>query len=273
MKTLRSAALILLIIHAAALIGFAVWLWGSDRLSRERLSKVVQTLKPTVAAEKLQVQADAKQKEEDAAKAAEAARLQSIGDGPMTVGDRLGASAQADQLALLRVERIQREKQDLLHQLDVAKDLIAKQRTDLDAMRKQFEDARAQEVKQRDDRDFQHVIETYEALKPRQVKDMFGELLSRGQMNTVVDYLAAMDTRKAAAVLKEFKTTDETAQAVEIVQRLRSRGVTALAVPGAPGSTGGAGACAGTTTQPAADAVAAGTAPPGPSANVPLATP
>jgi hypothetical protein len=44
-----------------------------------------------------------------------------------------------------------------------------------------------------------------------------------------VDYLAAMQMRKAAGVLKEFKTPQEVAQASELLELLRRRGVDPIA--------------------------------------------
>jgi formate-dependent nitrite reductase cytochrome c552 subunit len=130
-----------------------------------------------------------------------------------------------------RVERLQRDIADLQRQLGLAKDLLAKQKTDLDAQRKEFEEAVARERDLHARADFAQAVQTYEQLKPKQVKEMFQALMKDGKTRDVIDYLAAMQGRKAAAVLKEFKMPDEIPQATDLVQKLRDRGVDLLGKP------------------------------------------
>ncbi|MEM8495768.1 MAG: hypothetical protein AAF663_10320, partial [Planctomycetota bacterium] len=68
-------------------------------------------------------------------------------------------------------------------------------------------------------------VQTLEQLKGRQAKEMLQVLLDRDQQELVVDYLAAMNLRKSAGILKEFKGAEEAVQAMDIVEALRERGI------------------------------------------------
>ncbi|NJL32148.1 MAG: hypothetical protein HC898_11290 [Phycisphaerales bacterium] len=67
-------------------------------------------------------------------------------------------------------------------------------------------------------RTFKLALQMYEQVRPKQGKQMMQELIVKGQMDQVVEYMAAMQLRKAAAILKEFKTPPEVAMATELVQ-------------------------------------------------------
>jgi hypothetical protein len=54
---------------------------------------------------------------------------------------------------------------------------------------------------------------------------MMQQLLAQGETELVVEYLAAMQVRIAAKVLGSFETPAEIAQATELVERLRVRGI------------------------------------------------
>ena len=76
--------------------------------------------------------------------------------------------------------------------------------------------------------------------KPKQAKAILQTLLTEGHQDQVVDYLAAMQERKAAKVLAAFKTPQEVVQATALVEALRQRGMFAL-----PAAAGGVVAAAG----------------------------
>ena len=58
---------------------------------------------------------------------------------------------------------------------------------------------------------------------PKQAKAVFQELLTAGGEKQVVSYLSAMEERKAAKVLKEFKLPNEIDQAAMLIEQLRQR--------------------------------------------------
>ncbi len=225
MKSLWTAVALVLLINFLALAGGALWLHSSGRLSQERFAQLVAMFSPTVAeAEKTKTDEEKKKKQADA-DALEAARLQRVAEGPNELAARIAEDQEKDEVAMQRYERLKRDIADLQRTNELARRLLAEERTKLETERKAFQMALDTEQKKRNDEDFKQAVKMYEQLKAKQAKEMFQQLLANNNSDQVLDYLAAMQLRKAAAVLKEFKTPAEVTQATDIVQRLRQRGV------------------------------------------------
>ncbi len=241
LKTLWKAVVALLIIHVLALAGLLTWLWQSGRLDEARVHRIVDMLKTTVAQETAK-DAAAKAAAQQAQAAAEnAQRLMGLGQATLLGGNQLATDARDREIFRQQVERMEREKQDLMRQIQVAQDTLTKQKADFEAQQAAFQKAVEVEVKRRSDRDFLQAVQMYEQLKASQVKAMFQDLIQQNQVHQVVDYLAAMQVRKAAAVLKQFTTPQEIVQATDLVQRLRTRGVDVLGQTGASAPASAAG--------------------------------
>ena len=70
----------------------------------------------------------------------------------------------------------------------------------------------------------------YEKIQAKQAKAMMTQLVALGQAGEiqVVDYLAAMNERKAAEILGQFKDEREIPLATRLIERLRTRGIDPL---------------------------------------------
>ena len=75
------------------------------------------------------------------------------------------------------------------------------------------------------DEDFKRAVKTLEQLPARQAKDVVQQMLGQGKLDQAVDYLAAMQLRKSAGVLKAFKSEAEVVQVTRLIEQLRLRGV------------------------------------------------
>jgi len=225
MRTVMTAIMILILIHLLAAGGFVLWLHQNDRLSQERIARVVDIFRDTIEEEEAKQQ-EAEQYAERARQLAEqVARLQSVADGPRTMETRLQERAQADEQRQLIIERLTEDRRALLRQLEVARRDLTLREEELDRERQAFERFMNERQAQLADEDFQQAVRMYEQLEPRQSKRMFQQLLGEGKQSEVVDYLAAMQIRRASAVLGEFKTDQEVTQAAQLVEQLRQRGV------------------------------------------------
>ncbi|MCE9592236.1 MAG: hypothetical protein K8S99_17155 [Planctomycetes bacterium] len=229
MKSLRFIIVGFLVGQLLLLAIGAGWLQWTGRLDRDRMKRAYAMFKPTIATEVALAEEERKTQEEEKVKAAEAARLKSVSQGPVTLGDRLHNEQQADEIAMERVERLQADIKSLQQQIATAKAQLTRQRAELEAEKKQIEVASKATRDKAAGENFAQAVMMYEQLKPKQTKDMFRTLLSGGKRDEVVEYLASMQLRKAAAVLKEFKTPEEVVQATELVERLRSRGIDPVA--------------------------------------------
>ncbi len=225
MKSLWTAVAVVLLVNFLALGGGAVWLYSSGRLNQDRVSRLAELFTHTIAEEEKAKQDEEEKKKKDEAEAREAARLQRVAEGPNELSAKIAEDQEKDEIAMQRYERLKRDIADLQRTNELARRLLADERSKLDAERKAFQMVLDAEKKKRNDEDFKQAVKMYEQLKAKQAKEMFLQLLATNKSDQVLDYLAAMQLRKAAAVLKEFKTPAEVAQATDIVQRLRQRGV------------------------------------------------
>ncbi len=225
MKAIWTIIMTLLVINALAILGVVGWLYQDGRLNQGRIDKVRDIFELTIEEETLEKQQAQELAEKTRQQALEVARLESVSDGPVTLADRLVAEQQGDELAIQRVERLGREIQDLRRQLRLAKQLLTKQEEELATQRQAFEQAIEKQIKLQENQDFQQAVRMYQQVKPKQAKQMFQRLIQQGKQSQVVEYLAAMQLRKAAGVLKQFKSPQEIAQATDLLQQLRERGI------------------------------------------------
>lgn len=225
MKSLLSAFLILLLLHVMAAIGFVGWLSASDRLNRERVQLVVDAFKPTVA-EEMKRRDEA---EKAAAKAAEARdqlmRLEAVASGPMTLEDRLMKNFEADEIDLHRLERLHAETDAIRTRLEQDKAIIAQQLAELEAKQQAFDDMVASRTAEMQDEDFKRAVNTLEQLPPKQAKGVIQQYVADGKLEEAVDYLASMQLRKSAGILKAFKDEAEVPQVTQLLEQLRTRGI------------------------------------------------
>ena len=224
MKSLLSAFIILVFLHLIAAVGFVGWLGATDRVNGERIQRVVDVFTPTVAQEQ-QNKADA----EAAAAEAEAVRqqlvrLESVADGPKTLEDRLMENFEDDEFDLHRLERLNAETEAIRRRLDQDKQLIAKEWTELQQREAAFEELVARRTEGMQQDDFKRAVKTLEQLPAKQAKEMVQQYIADGQIDDAVDYLAAMQLRKSAGVLKAFKSEEDIPQAAELLKKLRDRG-------------------------------------------------
>lgn len=224
MKSLLAAFIILLLLHLILAVGFVGWLGASDRLDGQRVHQVVDMFKPTLAeVRQMRTEAEKAKAEAEAARD-QLIRLESVAKGAKTLEDRLMENFEADEIDLHRLERLNAETEAIRRRLDQDKQLIADELAELQAQRKAFEELVARRTGAMQEEDFTRAVKTLEQLPPKQGKQMIQQYLAAGQTDDAVDYLAAMQLRKSAGILKAFKTDEEISQATMLLEALRTRG-------------------------------------------------
>lgn len=224
MKSLLAAFIILILIHLILAVGFVGWLQASNRIDGERVQAVVEMFKPTLA-EVDQLKAEAEKAEAEAQAARDQLmRLESVAKGPQTLEDRLTMNFEADEFDLHRLERLNAETEAIRRRLDQDKQLIAKELAELQARQEAFDELVERRTASMRDEDFNRAVKTLEQIPANQAKGMIQQYIAAGKMNDAVDYLAAMQLRKSAGILKAFKSEEEIPQAALILEELRNRG-------------------------------------------------
>jgi chromosome segregation ATPase len=224
MKTLWQAISVIAVLHVLLALGLLVFLVGTDRLNRERVSAVKDTFETTIAAEQQAEQEAAKLEQEAKEQAERLARLTGADQTVVTTAERLEEDQRRTEYALQRLERTREEIEDLKRNLTLLQQSAREQQQEVAEKQQAFERMVKEWREQRNGEGFGQAVELYEQLPPKQTKSMFIELLEEGGMDEVVRYLEAMQPRKAAGVLREFKTDEELSWAVQLTERLRTRG-------------------------------------------------
>lgn len=223
MKSLLSAFILLLLIHLIAGVGFVGWLKASDRLDGDRVQRVVEVFRPTRAQEAA-AQSEAEAAEAQAAAARdELARLDRAGRGPQTLAAQLAANRNDDRFAQLRLERLKDETEAIRTRLDQDKAAITRDLEDLRQREAEFAERVARRSAELQSEDFKRAVASLEQLPPRQAKGVIDAYLEAGDEDLAVDYLAAMQLRKSAGVLKAFKAEEDLPRAARLIDKLRTR--------------------------------------------------
>lgn len=223
MRTLFTAFILVLVINVLALGALAGWLGSSGRLSKERLRDAVAVFNNTIE-EDAQLAKDAEQAEIEALALAERAlRMEQVAGGPVTPEARLEAIQVVDDKRRALLERQKVEAEALKRQLDTQQKLIEQKLAELTEKQQIFDQAIATKVEKMQSEDFKEAIAMLEGIPPKQAKQVIQKWLGDGLDEQVVDYLSAMEERKAAKVLKEFKLPNEVTQAATLIEQLRQR--------------------------------------------------
>ncbi len=241
MKLAWNVLCILLLLHFLAAAGFVVWLRAEDRLDTERIRRVYDMFRMTIEEEKAQQEEEARLAAQTQEEVEHLAWLRQVSTGSQTMFERLDAAQQSDDMSNVIYDRVRREVRDLHAMLANSAALLAAEREAIERERAALDERINAERERRESEDFQQAVKLYEQLRPKQAKQMFQELLENGQTEEVVEYLAAMQVRKAAAVLGEFKSPQEVPQGTMLIERLRQRGIDTGAMEytgGRPGQGG-----------------------------------
>ncbi|MAE66721.1 MAG: hypothetical protein CMJ18_20835 [Phycisphaeraceae bacterium] len=216
---------VLLLIHVLGAAGLAGWLYTSGRLDGDRLQAAVAVFETTIQAEQEEQEEQEKADELAIRTQQVAARQQwltSVSDGPRPNRDRLNEREQEEQLSRQQTERFERDRQALLDAMANYRKQIEGLQKQLVAQRLEFERRLEEQAKKKDDEGFRKAVQLYAQSKPKQVKQMFMDLVARGQVDRVIEYLSAIPPRQAAAVLKQFKQPEEVTLATRLIEGLRS---------------------------------------------------
>jgi hypothetical protein len=202
-----------LALNFLVLIGAIVWLYQSGRLNHER----VQQIKAIVLEPATQP-------------TTQPSEVRDPSTQPSLKLDQLlakvsgrSASEQVEfmqrtfdaQSAILDARFTELEKQRAT--LKSAQAQLSKDREQLAAGRKAVQDREQEQARLASDKGFQETLEMYGTMPARQVKTIFMSLDDA----TVVRYLKSMEPRVAGKIVKEFKTPEETARAMRILEMMR----------------------------------------------------
>ncbi len=240
MKAFWNALAIVLLLNALGLLALLAYLHSDGRLSTQRLRDATAVFALTLDQQEQQERAARQQAALEAEQALRREHVRRVAEGPVSTRDQIERDHKDEETALLQVQRMREEIRALQRQLEMARQAVARQEADHAAQKVAWEQSIAEELQRREDADFRTTVALYQQIKPKQARDMFLQLIAEGRSRQVVEYLAAMQQRKAAAILREFKAPEEIPVAADLLEQLRRRGTTFAADdpadPVAPGA-------------------------------------
>lgn len=204
-----------------AMVGLVGWLKATDRIDSSRIATVRDMFSTTVSEERAAADA-VKAAEEAAARKQEEAAI--AGAPPLSASEAMGTERVQSEQQRQHVERLRREVEDLQRSLARERDELDDQWGQLRAERAAFQAMREQLAALEGSAQFERALRLYESLKPEQTQALMQELITAGNIEQVVSYLNAMQTRTASKVLAEF---EDPRVAADLLERLRTRGLEA----------------------------------------------
>lgn len=229
MKSIWLILSMLALANILAIGGVLAWLSTTDRLNSERVTKIREMLAKPVAVEAEELAAQTVAHAQAVEKAAQEEKL---ARPPIPAADRIAADQADAELALQRMLRRQREIDDLGSQLLRRQDELDRREKELLDRIAAFETQKAKYMEIEGTAQFRTALATLEGLKAREAKATLEVLMTEGRGDEVIAYLAKMDERKRAAIMSEF-AKEQPAVAADLLERLRTRGVSAAGAAGA----------------------------------------
>ena len=217
MKSLWSVVSFLAVVHLLALLGFLGWMYGSDRLSLERVRTVRELFAMTMTEEK-------KQKEEQERETTvNPERDSSMFQMSSTRQIELMTDVQRQEL--LATQRMKDESEMHARQFSLLNQKIASEREEFEKERRRWEEATGADRERKTNEQFTQTVIQYESLPAKQGKQVLIELINSGNREQAVAYLDAMKPRATSKILKEFKSPEEIILAAELLEELRIFGL------------------------------------------------
>ena len=150
-------------------------------------------------------------------------RLQRLSREFQSIEQRLDASRQQQSMDKQQSARAEADLKSLWRNIELNRTQLQREQDAFKEQRRKFDQTVKLWEQERADEGFKQTVTLYEQLPAKQVKQMFMDLMDQpGGFDQVVQYLAAMQPRKAAGVLEQFKQPEEVTRAVALTERLRA---------------------------------------------------
>ncbi|HEV2294364.1 MAG TPA: hypothetical protein VGR35_10940 [Tepidisphaeraceae bacterium] len=221
MKKLGGVIMLTLAINFLAAAGGIAYLFQTGQLDREK----VRAIKALVLAPPPVDPATTQPSPHDAPTTRPAANLDELlaKASGRTAGEQVEFIQRSFDAQMALLDRRQRELTDLQRQVDLAKQQMERDRIALEKSRTELAAQQQLATKLATDKGFQDSLQLYNTMSAKQVKRVFMAL----DDETMRQYLQAMQPRKAAAIIKEFKTLDEVSRIQNVMEAMRTSEQTA----------------------------------------------
>ncbi len=217
MKSLWSVVSFLAVVHLLALLLFLGWMYGTDRLSIERMQEVRELFAMTITDEKMQQEDEERVVEEN--QESESSMFQ------MSSTRQIEMLTDVQRQELMATQRMKDESDMHSRQFSLLNQKIALERKEFEEERSRWEEATEADRERKTNEQFAQTVSQYESLPAKQGKQVLIELINSGNREQAIAYLDAMKPRASSKILKEFKSPEEIILAAELLEELRIFGL------------------------------------------------
>lgn len=219
MKKLIKALTVVALLNLLAVLGGVGWIFASGRVDTQRMTDVVDLFDETTT------QRDQRITEEELeAQAATDTQEAELPELAMNSDELNDVRLQMTQIDRARLERMQREINDLQNTLRRERALLGSERADFEKQLEAFEDMRSRLAEIEGSDQFGKSLAVLKESKPKDSKAMLSVLITEGKREQVVSYLSALSTGIRTEVIAEFIKGGEPELAAGLLESIRMRG-------------------------------------------------
>ncbi len=222
MKTMLKLITVLALANLLAGVGFIGWLYSSGRVDVDRLERVRDLFKPTIAQEKSEQDKADELEAKNGLDAAEIARLREL---PMSSGELISSSHRFTDRATLAMRTLDEQQRRMQDDLRTRENSVTDRESALARRQKEWEASIAAELERETAEQFRKAVRLLEAAPAKQAREWILELVNTDRAPKAVEYLDAMNPAKSAGILKALKGEGESKVATDLLERLRMLGL------------------------------------------------
>ncbi|MBN1766795.1 MAG: hypothetical protein JW860_16190 [Sedimentisphaerales bacterium] len=203
-KTFIIALMILFVVNSLALLGLMGYGAATGRFDQEKRQQYLATWR----GEKLVSPPPEEQAKEEE-------------EPTQETGTKILAAQLEREIINRELQLYAQQLRDKEFTITVARDKLQKDLLELQSRRDEFQDEVTQRNEKAREEGFQKALRNYSTMKAKYVKDDFMQMEDKD----VVRYLTAMKPDVATAILERFKTPEEMAKRLRVMQLLEEEGI------------------------------------------------
>ena len=221
MKKLLNVLAITLALNFVAAAAGVYYLYSTGALSREKVQAIKLVMYPATTQGTVATGDDGGKKDGSAAATQPTIKLDELlaRVAGRPAGEQVEFIQRTFDAQAVQVDRRLREVQAREDALGRAQQALDDARKQFAAQQKRLDERERTLAKDAEDKGFADTLAMYDSMQAKQVKDVFGGLDDA----TVTRYLRAMEPGRAAKILKEFKSPDETQRVQRLLEAIRSQ--------------------------------------------------
>jgi flagellar motility protein MotE (MotC chaperone) len=212
-RTLVQAINAVLVLFAAGVVGFAGWLFATDRIDGSRLRAIAETIERVPSDRPVMFPS-----EQVVTRAGETATASGVSSD-----ERIESLHESQLHTAWASQRLERQADVLREELRRTRDELNREREIFEKERSQWEESRSAAAARDADAAFQQVIQLLQSMPPRDASAHVREIARKRGPEAAARYLAAMQPFPAAEIMRWLGSADDDL-AAELIEAMQTPG-------------------------------------------------